>query len=112
MHAAHLGTVRRDRSASHMLQPIDVLRREHLPRPAGGAAGHRVEILQRKLPAASAVVIAADKGLAQIAHPLDHFVRRRPIAHDIAQIPDHIVLRGSLQHGLEGIDIGVNVGNE
>ena len=83
-----------------------------MPCPAGGAAGHRVEILQRELPAASAVVITADKGLAQAAHPLDHFIRRRPVAHDVAQIPHQVVLRRSVQHCLQGIDIGVDVGNE
>ena len=95
-----------------MLEPVDVLRSEHLPGPARGAAGHRVEVLQRKLPAASAVVIAPDKGLAQAAHAFNDFVRRRPIAHHVAQIPDQVVLRRGLEHGVERIDVGVDIGNE
>ena len=112
MHAAYLGTIRCNWSTSHMLQPVDVFRSEHLPGPAGGAAGHRVEILQRKLAAASAVVIASDKGLAQLTRSLNHFVRRRSIAYDIASVPGHVVLRGSVQHCLQGINVGVNIGNE
>ena len=80
--------------------------------PARGAAGHRVEVLQRKLPAASTIVIPAHEDLAQAAHTFDDFIRRRPVTHYVAQIPDQVVLRRGLEHGVERIDVGVDIGNE
>jgi hypothetical protein len=64
------------------------------------------------LSAAGAIVIAADKGLAQAPHALNDLVGRRSIAYDIAEVPNHIVCGGRLEYRFKSIDIGVDVGDE
>ena len=61
--------------------------------------------------AARHVVITADHNSAKFPRQLNHLVRVRAIADDVAEVPDAVVFRCSGKNSLECLEIGVNVGN-
>src|ERR1700678_1675974 len=57
-------------------------------------------------------MVPPDKGLAQVAHPLNYLIGCRSIAHHIAQVPHHFVRWRSIKRRLQSVDIGMNVGKD
>ena len=85
--------VRRDSGAGPLHRPprVDV---EHLDLVAAGRRG---------------VVIAAHAGRADLTLPRDDAVRVRPIADDVAQLPDAVHRPGIGEDGVEGDKIRMDV---
>jgi hypothetical protein len=62
--------------------------------------------------AARPVVIATDYNPAKVPGQINHFVRIRAVANDVAKIPDDVMLRSSSKNCFESGQIGMNVGND
>ena len=59
------------------------------------------------------VVVAADERRgAERADAIDHRVRIRAVADEIAEHERMVVVAGRVQHGLERLEIGVNVADD
>ncbi len=94
-------------------QVLAVVGRQHPSRPVDHHACFGIELLSVKLAQHGPVVIAGQGQRLQRPQPLDALVGLRPIADQIAQKPDAVILPvGVGQYGLEGDEISVDVGEE
>ena len=57
-------------------------------------------------------MVAAHKCCAQRAHALDHLVRVRAVADNIAKIPDFIVRGRKPKHSIKSLQVRVDVGEK
>jgi hypothetical protein len=62
--------------------------------------------------AARPVVIATHNDSAEVPGQINHFVRVRAVANDVAKIPDDVMLRSGSENCLESWQIGMNVGDQ
>jgi hypothetical protein len=90
-----------DRSDGQRLEVVEVSRRQLLGGPARRREGNRVEELTRVEPAHDLVVVAPDGHLlaADAPDPVDHVVRVRAVAHEVAQ--DHDAVETLAPHARE-----------
>ena len=57
-------------------------------------------------------MVAAHKYLTQLAHTIDYLVGIGSITNHVAQVPNCVVLRRGAQHGVQGLEVGVNIGKD
>src|SRR6185295_13528530 len=98
-----------DWSLRQSLQPLHMFRRELFSTPERRQARDRIEVMQIHQPAHGFVVISADKYFPDPAAAIDHFIRARTIADDVAQINDSVMLWSGLQASLQGFKVAMNV---
>ena len=91
-------------------QPLQVLRAQGLHRPLGRRPRRGIEVARRCQPAADAVVVAAHRQRRQRPDHIQHLIRRRAIAHHIAQVPQHVPLARRVQYCGQGLQVSVYVG--
>jgi hypothetical protein len=93
-------------------EPGAVLGRERVVRPLDGLARDEVEAVGVLDAARDLVVVAADgRGRREGAHAVDHGVRIRAVAHQVAEHQHALVpARGRRgQHRLQRVEVGVDV---
>ena len=90
--------------------PVD--RREHAAGPLAGRTGVGVEPNQVGLADGAPIVIPDQRRQGQLLQALDDLVRRRPIAHQVAQAPDLVDAPGGTEHGVKRRDVAVHVGDD
>jgi hypothetical protein len=95
-----------------MPQPRDVFGGENALGPSGRAGSNGVKAVNAGDPTTSPVVVAADKCCAETAYTLDDLIRVGSIADDIAQVPHGIVLGRVREHGLQRLQIGMDIGEK
>ena len=96
-------------------QPVAVLVGERLVGPADRRPGHGVEGVGRLEAGPDLVVVAADHRVrVEAAHPLDDRVRIGAVAHQVAQHQHPVVgdAGGGVEHGLERLDVGMDVAQD
>jgi hypothetical protein len=57
-------------------------------------------------------MVAAHKYLAPLSDTIDYLVGIGSITHHVAQVPNCVVLRRGTQHGVQGLEVGVNIGKD
>src|SRR6266404_2035944 len=106
-----------DRKIAHLplqaqvAQPHFVLRREMIACPKDRALGQLIEVARGFDQRGLFVMVAFDDGAVQIADAFDTLVRIGVVTDDVAQTDKvrAIVLMRLLQHGLERLEIGMNI---
>jgi thiamine-monophosphate kinase len=84
-------------------------------RPLGSGGGVRVKVLSADSPRGGPFVVAGDHRRLEALQPRDTLAGLRPIADAVAERPDGIdrpISLGVSKDGLEGDEVGVNVGND
>ncbi len=100
------------RARRQLRQPVAVVVAQRFVGPADGGPGHGVEGVGGLESGAHLVVIAADDGVRlQAADAIDDGVRVGAVAHQVAEHQDALVgnLAGGVEHGLERLEIRVDV---
>ncbi len=92
-------------------QPGALLVAEVAAGPHQGGGGHRVHLVERVGAGGVLVVVALDHRAAHVAHPLEAAVRVGVVADHVAKADVAVaaLLFGILEHGIEGLVIGMNV---
>ncbi len=57
-------------------------------------------------------MIAADPDRAKLAQAVHDAIRVRPVPDDVAEVPDGIDRTGMGEHGVEGDEVAVDVGDD
>ena len=78
--------------------------------PKCGLRRNRIEIEEGIEAAAGAIVIPAHTNLSQRPYPLYDFVWVGAVAYRVAEVPHRIMLRSRRQNCVQGIEVGVNIG--
>jgi len=101
-----------ERALGESVQPFEVLGGKLVTGPDGCGGRHGIEIIEFEKSSGGFVVIAAHEGVAESADTIDHFVRRRAIADDVAKVGYKIEGGSGRQAGFHGLEISVNVAKQ
>ncbi len=86
---------------------------EPLQGPQDGLAGIRVESIHFDGTHRGCIVVAHDAlQVGQLTDALDAFIRVGAVTDEVTQAPGGIVLPGISQHGFEGGEVGMDIGND
>ena len=110
MHQLYLRKIRHQHGAvGQRPQPFEIVMGQLFTSPERGCRGHGVEVVEFHDPGCGFVVIAADKGFAQFARALGHFVGAGAVAHDIAQVDDDVERWSRGQACVKSLEVSVDV---